>query len=355
MSYEISVGRSPDGSDTPSAERHSSKRVEWVDVAKGVCIALVVVLHTVNFMVTRQQAETWWFGVNAVLEPVRMPLFFLVAGLFAAKDLDLSWKCLWRKRIATLLYLYVLWMLLRFALFSWFPQISGTNEASSAVNLLTGLFDPASGLWFLYALVVYVCVARLTRRVDPRLQVLFAGITSVAGPSLVADVSWTWVKIVSFLIFFLIGMHFRALALGVAKATSTWSAVLWPVGFVSMYYLAPLSPWPARSSVVETAISVVGVVTGIVVCARSQRWRLSVPLRRLGSLSLPVYLLHEIVLGTIVTAGMASGMELKQFWVAPLLVTAVVLALSVVIGSSVQNRTCLFRLPRPWRAPRALV
>ena len=337
------------GDGTASAR---ANRVEWVDVAKGMCIALVVLLHTVNFMATRQLAETWWFEVNAVLEPVRMPLFFLVAGLFAAKDLDMSWNTLWRRRIAPLLYLYVLWMLLRFALFSAFPSISGTHETSSAANILTGLVNPGSGLWFLYALMVYACAARLLRRVDPRLQLLGAGVVAVLAPSVVESVSWTWVKIVSFLVFFLLGLHFRSFAFSVARATTAWSMALWPAGFVSLYYLSP--SLPSHSWTVAAAVSVVGVVTGIVVCAHAQHWRMADPLRRLGSLSLPIYLLHEIVLGTAVTIGVATGLELSRFWIAPLVVTTLTLILAASMGSALRDRTSLFRLPRRWQTARAL-
>ncbi|MDZ7917268.1 MAG: acyltransferase family protein [Rhodococcus sp. (in: high G+C Gram-positive bacteria)] len=342
--------------DSRTATGPGAGRVEWVDVAKGLCIALVVLLHTVNFMATRQLAETWWFDVNAVLEPVRMPLFFLVAGLFAGRDLDMSWNGLWRKRVALLLYLYVLWLLLRFALFSTFPRISGTNEASSAANIVVGLINPGSGLWFLYALIVYTCLARVLRSVDPRLQVVGAALVAIIGPTLVEDFSWTWVKIVSFLLFFLIGVHFKSLVFGVAQATTGWSTALWPMGFVSLYFLSPLLPTSGllNSWTVAAALSMVGVVSGIVFCVYIQHRRIAVPLRRLGSLSLPIYLLHEIILGTAITIGVASGLEPSRFWIAPLVVTAAVLALAATLGSALRDRSRLFRLPRRWQPSRAL-
>ncbi|WP_338887291.1 acyltransferase family protein [Rhodococcus sovatensis] len=318
-------------------------RVDWIDVARGLCIALVVLLHTVNFMATRGLADAWWFDINAVLEPIRMPLFFVVAGLFATRDLELSWNQLWRKRIAPLLYLYVLWMLLRFALFSVFPHISGTHEASSAMNLLYGLINPSSGLWFLYALIVYAVVARTFRRVDPRLQLAAATALSILGPATIEAVSWTWVKIVSYLLFFLVGLHLRAVVHGVAAATTTKSAILWPAAFVSFYFVVSST---TQATAVAALVSVVGVITGVVVCTHIQHWRSSALLRRLGSLTLPIYLLHEIVLGTVITASVAFGLDVTIHGAGPVMITALTICLSVLAGTVIYRWTYLLQLPQ---------
>jgi hypothetical protein len=68
-------------------------RLAWVDVAKGASIVLVVLLHVTNKHLVRLDdasllVRDGWAEVGQWLRPVRMPLFFLLSGLWAAPALD---------------------------------------------------------------------------------------------------------------------------------------------------------------------------------------------------------------------------------------------------------------------------
>ena len=60
----------------------SPSRLAHIDAAKGVSIFLVVYWHAVDARLI----------FNEALWMLRMPLFFFVSGLFAAKALDLDWR-----------------------------------------------------------------------------------------------------------------------------------------------------------------------------------------------------------------------------------------------------------------------
>ena len=69
-----------------------SERVDWVDVAKGICIIMVVMMHS-TLGVEKAVGETGWLG--AVVEfarPFRMPDFFLLAGIFLSRRIDAPWR-----------------------------------------------------------------------------------------------------------------------------------------------------------------------------------------------------------------------------------------------------------------------
>lgn len=53
----------------------SKKRVEWIDLAKGVCIILVVITHV--FLVSGVS-----FMMDSKMTSIRMPLYFILSGLF---------------------------------------------------------------------------------------------------------------------------------------------------------------------------------------------------------------------------------------------------------------------------------
>src|SRR3546814_19153286 len=60
-------------------------RFDWVDTDKGLSIILVVARHTASGVALSLGKMPLIFGlISTLASPYRMPLFFIVAGLFAA-------------------------------------------------------------------------------------------------------------------------------------------------------------------------------------------------------------------------------------------------------------------------------
>ena len=71
------------------------RRIEWIDLVKAVSVLLVVFMHASNTLVDLAGPS----GVTAVLqhinhllEPMRMPVFFLVSGMLASSAVHRPWS-----------------------------------------------------------------------------------------------------------------------------------------------------------------------------------------------------------------------------------------------------------------------
>ncbi|RGC68611.1 Inner membrane protein YcfT [Micromonospora sp. MW-13] len=138
-------------------------RAEWADAVKGVCIVLIVSWH-----VTVKPGL--WGALGEQLLPLRMPLFFIISGVFAASALQRPWWDVGRSRTARFLCLYAISLLIHTAILAaafGFP----TDRVASARGLLERLTVTTSKLWYLYALALYVAFAKAVRRA-PRALVL---------------------------------------------------------------------------------------------------------------------------------------------------------------------------------------
>src|SRR5205085_7110091 len=67
-------------------------RVDWVDYAKGICIVMVVMMHSTLGMELAAGREGFMHVVVEFARPFRMPDFFMISGLFLARVIDRNWR-----------------------------------------------------------------------------------------------------------------------------------------------------------------------------------------------------------------------------------------------------------------------
>jgi uncharacterized membrane protein YcfT len=155
-------------------------RIDWVDTAKGICIVLVVMMHS-TLGVERAAGEMSW--LNGFIEwarPFRMPDFFMISGLFLASRIDKPWRSYLDSKVLHFAYFYVLWMTIQLATKSG-PILADGGAPAVLQAWLTGLVEPFGTLWFIYMLAVFFVVAKLARTLPP-LLVLGAGAALEIAP-----------------------------------------------------------------------------------------------------------------------------------------------------------------------------
>jgi uncharacterized membrane protein YcfT len=271
-----------------------SSRSAWVDAAKGLSILLVVAHHAVSFLYTSGLAPPAVVAANTALASMRMPLFFLVSGLFVAGPLAAPWRTLLHRRVAFFLYLFVLWTLLRFALFH-LPGVGDVDpyvDETGIVALALAPLIPGSGVWFIYALALFAVIAKLIRRTPVWLQLgAAAALSTFAGAEILQLEAEVWTRMARYLFFFLLGWHARTLVERVARSTTalrvTATAAVC-VGCAVGAVVLGIRWIPG----IALALNVLAVTFGVLFAAWISRYRVGRPLVALGAQTLPVYLIH---------------------------------------------------------------
>lgn len=151
----------------------AKRRIDWIDSVKGLTIALVVIEHTTYGVQASTHHLPEMFGViSEFAKPFRMPLFFLVAGLFAQKALFADRRTFLDGKVLHFAYFYVLWSVIQIGI-KMLPH-SGGNWDVTYVDLLMIPIQPFAVLWFIYELALFFCVLRLLRDASKLLVFLFA-------------------------------------------------------------------------------------------------------------------------------------------------------------------------------------
>ena len=76
----------------PRAVSAADGRVDWVDYAKGICIVMVVMMHSVLGVELASGQTGFMHVLVAFAKPFRMPDFFLISGLFLALVIGRGWR-----------------------------------------------------------------------------------------------------------------------------------------------------------------------------------------------------------------------------------------------------------------------
>jgi uncharacterized membrane protein YcfT len=294
-----------------SLDHTRHQQLDWVDFAKGLCMVLVVLFHSGQFMETQinNGYEGFWWPVNLSLSPLRMPLFFFVSGMLYAGAIHRPLSQT-RARTVGLYYVYLIWALI-FLLRLYLPQARDEGEAAPQLwEVVLSLVLPTS-FWYLYALPAFFLLSWLLVRtlkrhsvwaliplallsavsilIDPFTETILAPpLDSLKVPSLATHFVW-----------FFLGLHGKDMWGRLMTRASYQRLVMSAAVYVALYLVTFTF---GLQLLLNVPLSVLALFLMVQVTALV-RMDLgpAVLLRRIGKQTLPVYIGH-IFLISIVSA-----------------------------------------------------
>ncbi|WP_238182056.1 acyltransferase family protein, partial [Methylobacterium trifolii] len=309
-----------------TATPEDALRLAWVDVAKGICILLVVMMHSVLGTGEAMGGEGFLHPVVAFAKPFRIPDFFLLSGLFVGRVIDRDWRLFADRRVLHFAYFYGLWLVIQ-SLAKYGPIVGDAGPGAFLAHLAHALVEPYSTLWFIYLLAVFSVVTKLLRRLPA--PVLLGGaallqIVPVETPSYLLEEFCA--RYVYFVAGYLFAGRIFALAGAVQRRPGPALAglALW-AGIEAWLAFTPASlpgyPTLASLPLVSLALGAAGALAIVTVAALLSRagGPVTAALRTCGSRSIVIYLAFFLPMaatrGLIVKTGVVSDVGLASLLV----------------------------------------
>ncbi|MHC1547103.1 acyltransferase family protein [Phyllobacterium sp. K27] len=303
-------------------------RIDWVDIAKGICIIFVVMMHSVLGVEDEIGAQGWMHPVVAFAQPFRMPDFFLISGLFLSVVINRSWLRYIDRKVVHFVYFYVLWLTIQFVFKA--PGIIAENGAANAVSAYFLAFvQPFGTLWFIYLLPVFFIVTRLLKTTN--VWLVFAA--SALLETLPIHTGWLAIdEFCSRYVYFFAGYAFAPAIFKLAEQLRARPAIaaiilgIWAVlnGWLVFHpATAPFNAWIPQESYMSgglggwATVPIISLIAGfagalaivstsaLIVGLPSKL--VTVPLRWLGAHSIVVYLAFFLPMAVARTVLLKSG------------------------------------------------
>jgi uncharacterized membrane protein YcfT len=280
--------------ETESYVHLESDRVAWVDYLKGASILLVVMMHSVLGVEKALDSEGWMHVIVATAQPIRMPAFFLVAGLFLNRTIDRPLDRYVDSKVLHFAYFYVLWLTIQFVFKA--PGIALSEGPETAVAAyLTAFIQPFGTLWFIYLLPVFLMTTRLLRRLPVMAVVASAAILQIMPihtGSVIID------EFARYYVWFFLGYAFSETVFRLARFSADHcvpalflsAAVIAMIGVLAYWFpdgsSVPVSQFP----VISLLLGFVGTASMVAICASLERFDAARFIRWCGAHSLVIYL-----------------------------------------------------------------
>tara|TARA_R110000868_G_scaffold167895_8_gene402416 strand:- start:3057 stop:4091 length:1035 start_codon:yes stop_codon:yes gene_type:complete len=317
-------------------------RVDWIDAVKGLTIILVVVKHATYGTAAALDQVPYYFNILCEWAvPFRMPLFFLVAGLFAQKALRAPLRSFIDSKILHFVYFYLLWSTIQIGTKMVLPHDGGW--AVSYLDFLLIPLEPFGLMWFIYALAVFFAFMRFTRDVRPAIVVMFA----LALYFMNLNTGWTMPdEFAHRFIFF---------AAGVYGAPHVFNAAQWAINnpkratLTGVFLLVAVAEcvFTGKTDLrpVELLTGVIGAAGTIMLVAIAASHGLAKPLAYVGSRSLYVFL--AFFLPMAVTRTIMIRLGVTEGDVITLVTALLAVSMPLVAYAVLKNTPLVFFFERP--------
>ncbi|MBL4863718.1 MAG: acyltransferase family protein [Rhodobiaceae bacterium] len=166
-------------SQTISQNATVPSRIDWIDYVKGLTIILVAQMHiTLGTQEALGASHMWLVDLVEFARPFRVPLFFMVAGLFVSRSMKWDLTKFADAKFVHFAYFYFLWSAIQIAMKLAFAGYG--NHAIDMTDILLLPIEPFSTLWFIHALAIFFMVTRVLKNLPPVLLVGAAAILYAA-------------------------------------------------------------------------------------------------------------------------------------------------------------------------------
>ena len=328
----------------------ASERIDWVDYAKGICIVMVVMMHSTLGVEVAAGRHGFMHLVVEFARPFRMPDFFLISGLFLSRVIDRDWRTYLDRKVVHFFYFYFLWTAIQFA-FKASSFAAADGWANVGYLYLQSFIEPFGTLWFIYMLPIFFVVTKLTRGIYPPV------IWGVAAALEIMHVSTDWTIIDEFaarFVYFYSGYILASYIFALADHTREKPGQMilglaaWSVAHGILVF-AGLGDAPVMSILLGFAGACAVIVTGTLL-ARMQRLQW---LRYLGEHSIVVYLAFFLPMAVTRILLLKLGI-IQDIGVISIIVTMAGILGSLVIWWWARRTGLNFLFERPqryWIAP----
>lgn len=330
-------------------------RVVWFDYAKGICIILVVMMHSTLGVGEAMGGQGFMHTLVAFAKPFRMPDFFLLSGLFLFRVIDRDWRTYLDRKVVHFAYFYVLWLAILMAVKQ--APLLLSDPLAWLAAFAAAFVTPNPNLWFIYVLPLFFVATKLARTVGIPDWALWLG--AVAIQTFPPHTGWEAIDGYGahYYVFFLTGYMaaphiFRLAAWG---RENTEKAVQLIAAWAIFNGIVAFEPSGiegidtfAEVPGLRIAFGLIGAVAIVTVAALLSRLDAARFIRYAGRNSIVLYVTFVLPMAAARIALVKSGL-VTDIGLVSLIVTAVAVAVPLLVHALVRDTRFRFLYERPAR------
>jgi uncharacterized membrane protein YcfT len=333
----------------------ADERVVWFDYAKGICIILVVMMHSTLGVGEAMDAQGFMHWVVAFAKPFRMPDFFLLSGLFLFRAIDRDWRTYLDRKVVHFAYFYVLWLVILMGV-KQAPLLASDPQAWLEA-FAHALQTPNPNLWFIYVLPLFFVATKLARAVGlPNWALWLAAAVMQTIPM---HTGWEAIDDygAQYFVFFLTGYMLAPKVFQIAAWARENAGLAMACLAGWFVFNATIAFEPSHLDGIETfaqvpvlriAFGLIGAVAVVATASLLSRLNAARFIRHAGRNSIVLYVSFVLPMAATRVALVKTGL-IDDVGVVSLIVTAVAVAVPLLLHALVRNTWARFLYERPER------
>ena len=344
-----------DSRPAPASTGNRDDRVVWFDYAKGICIILVVMMHSTLGVGEAAGGEGFMHNVVAFARPFRMPDFFLLSGLFLFRVIDRDWRTYLDRKVVHFAYFYVLWLAILTAVKAG-PAL-GADAGAWLAHFAQAFVSPNPNLWFIYVLPLFFVATKLAHAA--RIPNWALWLAAAAVQSFPVHTGWEAIDdyAAHYYVFFLTGYMLAPKVFQLAEwaRNNAEKAVHVVLAWAIFNGLVAFEPSGiegyakiADVPVLSIAIGLIGAIAIVLIAALLSKFHFASLIRYAGRNSIVLYVSFVLPMAATRIVLLKTGL-ITDVGVMSLIVTAAAVAVPLALHAALRNTWARFLYERPER------